>query len=119
MKDIFVWFIGTIRISERETAFWVTFPDEKERTMVFTEDLELALRLHQAIDLEPISVELIASMHSIGFSLINDTSKREVFYGGIVSGEPNWKWRRLSGKSKRWINFKGIVPTKFCTWYDC
>lgn len=65
------------------------------------------LQVQQSVDLEPTSLELVASMESIGLSLVNNVAKHEVLYAGIVSGGPTWQWRKLTGNSKRFHNFKG------------
>ena len=91
---------------ETETVYWVSFYHENERTLLFTEDVEMALRVQQSVELEPISMELIASIESIGLSLVNNVSKHEVLYAGIVSGGPTWQWRKLTGNSKRFHTFK-------------
>ncbi|OQV26154.1 Vacuolar protein sorting-associated protein 13C [Hypsibius exemplaris] len=97
---------GTIPI-DGEIVFWVTFYHEHQRILLFTEDVELALRVQQSVDLEPTSLELVASIESIGLSLVNNISKHEVLYAGIVSGGPTWQWRKLKGNSKRYHTFKG------------
>lgn len=65
-------------------------------------------QVQQSIDLEPTTLELLASMESIGLSLVNNIAKHEVFYAGIVSGGPSWQWRKIKGTSKRFHNFKGL-----------
>ena len=96
---------GTIPL-DQNVFYWVSFYHESQRVLLFTEDVELALRVQQSVDLEPTSLELVAAIESIGLSLVNNVSKHEVLYAGIVSGGPTWRWRKLHGNSKRYHTFK-------------
>ncbi|XP_065940396.1 intermembrane lipid transfer protein VPS13A isoform X3 [Magallana gigas] len=84
--------------------FWVSFLDGLQRVLLFTEDLAVAINAQEAGELERIEQEITLSLHSMGVSLVNDTTQTEVAYLGITSSGVIWeekkkRYKALNGKT--------------------
>ncbi|XP_075713818.1 intermembrane lipid transfer protein VPS13C isoform X2 [Rhinoderma darwinii] len=83
---------------------WVSFLDGRQRVLIFTEDVALVTKARQAEEMEQPDQEINISIHSLGLSLINNETKREISYIGITSSGIIWelmpkqKWKPFNQK---------------------
>ncbi|KAI8503100.1 Vacuolar protein [Branchiostoma belcheri] len=95
--------IGEVKLSGDQKLYWVSFLDGLQRVLLFTEDLAVTTRAHEA-DLERVEQEINLHIHGLGVSLVNNETKTEVSYIGITSSGVIWeeklrrRWKPLSLK---------------------
>ncbi|XP_038046817.1 vacuolar protein sorting-associated protein 13C-like isoform X3 [Patiria miniata] len=98
--------IGDFKHDGRQ-MYWVSFLDGTQRMLCFTEDLALATNASQAAELEQSDLELVLSLPGIGLSLVNNLTRTEVAYIGIISSGIIWqnkirrRWRDMNGKQMK------------------
>ncbi|CAH1251543.1 VPS13A [Branchiostoma lanceolatum] len=95
--------IGEVKLPGDQKLYWVSFLDGLQRVLLFTEDLAVTTRAHEA-DLERVEQEINLHIHGLGMSLVNNETKTEVSYIGITSSGVIWeeklrrRWKPLSLK---------------------
>ncbi|XP_035670900.1 vacuolar protein sorting-associated protein 13C-like isoform X6 [Branchiostoma floridae] len=95
--------IGEVKLSGDQKLYWVSFLDGLQRVLLFTEDLAVTTRAHEA-DLERVEQEINLHIHGLGISLVNNETKTEISYIGITSSGVIWeeklrrRWKPLSLK---------------------
>ncbi|XP_071787909.1 intermembrane lipid transfer protein VPS13A-like isoform X9 [Asterias amurensis] len=98
--------IGEFRF-DGHPVYWVSFLDGTQRMLCFTDDLAVATNAQQAAELEQSDLELILSLPGLGLSLVNNLTRTEVAYIGIISSGIIWqnkvrrRWRDLNGKQMK------------------
>ncbi|XP_071479699.1 intermembrane lipid transfer protein VPS13A-like [Diadema antillarum] len=99
--------IGEVKQANQKMLYWVSFLDGTSRIILFTEDLALATKAQQAAELEQPDMELVVSLPGIGLSLVNNISRMEVAYIGLISSGVIWqnkvrrRYKDLSGKEMK------------------
>ncbi|XP_063952525.1 intermembrane lipid transfer protein VPS13A-like isoform X3 [Lytechinus pictus] len=83
--------IGEIKQSNKKLLYWVSFLNGTGRVILFTEDLAIATKSQQAAELEQPDLELLVSLPGIGLSLVNNISRTEVAYIGLISSGIIWQ----------------------------
>eukprot|EP00058_Branchiostoma_floridae_P017686 XP_002603175.1 hypothetical protein BRAFLDRAFT_226506 [Branchiostoma floridae] len=92
-----------VKLSGDQKLYWVSFLDGLQRVLLFTEDLAVTTRAHEA-DLERVEQEINLHIHGLGISLVNNETKTEISYIGITSSGVIWeeklrrRWKPLSLK---------------------
>ncbi|XP_077994048.1 intermembrane lipid transfer protein VPS13A-like isoform X3 [Glandiceps talaboti] len=93
---------GAFDIAEKKKCYWVSFLDGMQRTLMFTEDLAMAVIAQQAGELEQADMDLNLSLQGIGLSLVNNLTRSEIAYMGITSSGIVWEF----AKRRRWKPLK-------------
>ncbi|XP_030829188.1 vacuolar protein sorting-associated protein 13C isoform X3 [Strongylocentrotus purpuratus] len=83
--------IGEVKQANNKLLYWVSFLNGTGRVILFTEDLAIATKAQQAAELEQPDLELVVSLPGIGLSLVNNISRTEVAYIGLISSGIIWQ----------------------------
>ncbi|KAK7944308.1 hypothetical protein WMY93_000036 [Mugilogobius chulae] len=84
---------------------WVSFLDGRQRVLLFTEDVAVVTKARQAEELEQFEQEVKISLQNLGLSLVNNSTRQEIAYIGILSSGVVWemkpknRWKPFSQKN--------------------
>ncbi|XP_064471874.1 intermembrane lipid transfer protein Vps13-like isoform X2 [Ornithodoros turicata] len=79
---------------EGRKLFWIAFLNGKQRTVLFTEDPQIVVKIQESGALERNIYDVALSVHGVGVSLVNDNPKREIVYMSIVGSGVKWEWKK-------------------------
>ncbi|KAE8617181.1 hypothetical protein XENTR_v10009002 [Xenopus tropicalis] len=85
---------GQFAYNQNVQIHWVSFLDGRQRVLLFTEDVAVVTKARQAEEMEQSDQEVTVSLHSLGLSLVNNDSRHEISYIGIISSGVIWEMKR-------------------------
>uniref|UniRef100_T1J4H6 Vacuolar protein sorting-associated protein 13 n=1 Tax=Strigamia maritima TaxID=126957 RepID=T1J4H6_STRMM len=77
--------------SEKGEGYWVSFLDDTQRTLLFTDDISIATKTQFATEFERIEQEINIHIQGVGVSLVDNINTREVLYISIASSGVVWE----------------------------
>ncbi|KAF7241590.1 Vacuolar protein sorting-associated protein 13C, partial [Varanus komodoensis] len=95
---------GQFPYNSNTQIHWVSFLDGRQRVLLFTDDVALVSKAREAEEMEQPDREIHLALHSLGLSLVNNESKQEISYIGIISSgvvwelKPKQKWKPFNQK---------------------
>ncbi|KAG8227036.1 hypothetical protein J437_LFUL013823 [Ladona fulva] len=105
---------------DKVTVYWVSYLDDHQRVLLFTQDERIALQARSRIDAEKSHLEIFLSLNSLGVSLATETSGhiKEVAYASVVDSAPLWevmvshRWKLLPLELATWIEERWVTDSK-------
>ncbi|KAK3890033.1 hypothetical protein Pcinc_005997 [Petrolisthes cinctipes] len=80
---------------------WVVFLSNNQRCLLFTDSPSVAMSAVNAVEFERFQQDITVSLNSIGLSLVDDSTRREVAYISMASSGVVWEHRKMRGKKQR------------------
>lgn len=96
---------------DKVIVYWVSYLDDHQRVLLFTQDERVSKQVRKAIDGENANFECFLSLSGISLSLINGIYK-EIAYLGIKSAPAMWEieinhtWKLLTLELSTWLEDK-------------
>ncbi|KAL3320229.1 Vacuolar protein sorting-associated protein 13A [Cichlidogyrus casuarinus] len=81
---------GQIKLSSDRVFYWVCYVYKMRRVLLFTEDSNLAQYARLSVELEPLSMDFIFSLHSVGVSIVDHAAREELLYISLHSSGVRW-----------------------------
>ncbi|XP_067142942.1 intermembrane lipid transfer protein VPS13A-like isoform X2 [Centruroides vittatus] len=96
---------------DKVIVYWVSYLDDHQRVLLFTQDERVSKQVAKAIDGENANFECFLSLNGISLSLINGAYK-EIAYLGIKGAPAMWEieinhtWKLLTLELSTWLEDK-------------
>lgn len=81
-------------LKDGKKVCWVAFLNGKQRTVLFTEDSQLVVRIQESGVLERNVYDIVLNVQAVGISLVAPNPRREIVYMSIIGSGVNWESKK-------------------------
>lgn len=85
-----------VQLKDDKKLYWIAFLNGKQRTVLFTEDSQLVVRIQESGVLERNIYDVVLNIQSVGISLVSSNPRREIIYMAITGSGVKWESKKES-----------------------
>lgn len=83
-----------VQLKDDKKLYWIAFLNGKQRTVLFTEDFQLVIRIQESGMLERNLYDIVLNVQAVGISLVAPNPRREIVYMSIQGSGVKWESKK-------------------------
>lgn len=83
-----------VQLKDDKKLYWIAFLNGKQRTVLFTEDFQLVVRIQESGMLERNLYDIVLNVQAVGVSLVAPNPRREIVYMSIQGSGVKWESKK-------------------------
>ncbi|XP_077563183.1 vacuolar protein sorting 13C isoform X2 [Haemaphysalis longicornis] len=85
-----------IQLKDDRKLFWIAFLNGRQRTVLFTEDSALVVKIQESGALERNIYDVVLNIQAVGISLVTAQPRREIVYISVTGSGVKWESKKES-----------------------